>query len=88
MESTAAKAAGTEDPRMKEAEAAAEELRKMGASRKWGPSRRMGAWSTSSDDIGFGMDEIKFTSPRRGKVATTRQFEHSGHLGMPTVGTF
>lgn len=65
---------------------AAETLRSMNTGRRWGPAKKMGTWSTASDDIGFGMDEVKFSSPRRGKVSTTAQFHNSGHLAVGGTG--
>lgn len=78
--------AGDEEAKMSEAEAAAETLRAAGEGRKWGPARKMGTFSTAADDIGFGMDDVKFTSPRRGKVSTMQRFSNTGHLGALPAG--
>ncbi len=82
---TAAAASAAESP-AKSGMTAAETLRSMNTGRRWGPAKKMGTWSTASDDIGFGMDEVKFTSPRRGKVSTTAQFHNSGHLAVGGAG--
>lgn len=82
---TAAAASAAGSP-AKSGMTAAETLRSMNTGRRWGPAKKMGTWSTASDDIGFGMDEVKFTSPRRGKVSTTAQFHNSGHLAVGGAG--
>jgi hypothetical protein len=71
--------------RMERAATAAATLRAASSARRWGPSRRMGTWSTSADEIGFGLDDVKFSSPRRGKVSTMKQFLTPGHLGGPAA---
>lgn len=50
---------------------------------KWGPSRRLGSLSVTSNDIGWGMDSIKLRRAEHAIHSSVRQFMNIGHLGGP-----